>query len=367
MRRLPFAELIEKAASTARAITDDDAYRQTFGGYVNAAYDQLADDVPYLYEGMRETNRITIDEDYITGSVAVTSGSTTVTGTSTVWTSAMDGYKFKVLDTDEIYTLTYVSATSLTLDKAYKGDTDSGLDYIIWQDRYALTAGVVYDPQFKLWWNNDGIPQYLHHVINDTWAKGDKSVQAGIPDKYRLYDSTSAGLLYLELNKPDDDGRYMYYDCSMVLDHLREYTTGTASATRDQYSVFGTGTRWSAESVAAGWWIRFDDDGTGDNSRWYQIYSVDSNTSIRLATPYLGTTKSAANYTVCNASKLPQALDKAIISLAAAFSVTDTGETAQAKVWFDAYASQLEKVNKKQRPVQSSQLKTIYSKPGVRR
>ena len=74
-----------------------------------------------------------IATEYSTGTVAVTNGSTTVTGSGTTFTSAMTGRQiiFDDADGQPYYTVTYVSATSLTLDRAYGGADDSSTTYSI--------------------------------------------------------------------------------------------------------------------------------------------------------------------------------------------------------------------------------------------
>lgn len=372
MRRVPFSEMIEAAAKRARSLTDDDSYRNVYGDYVNVAYDQLGDEVAYLWDGQRETNYITLNEDYLTGTIAVTNNSTTITGTSTVWTSAMTDRKIKINGSDEIYTFTYVSATSGTLDKAYLGDTDTSTTYVIWQEAYLLRTNVVDDKHFKAWWNRVGVPVYLTRVLDDTWQPGDKGVTPTIPSKFRLYDRNNSNQVYLEINAPDDEGRYLNYDCAISLAHLYEYSTGTAIVTQDQLSIIGVGTRW-LYNLAAGDWFRFDSDGTGDQSKWYLIDTVVSNTELKLSSAYRGETREfddaddGVAYRACNASKLPLSLDKAIFTLAAALGCIDAGEAAQAKAHFESYAGFVEKVGKKQRRKTSTRMKTIYEIPGVRR
>ena len=89
---------------------------------------------------LRTSNDTQLIEGYSTGTVAVTEGSTTVTGTSTVWTSAMTGRKIKVSGDSQHYTFTFVSTTSGTLDRNYAKDTDSEATYQIYQDTYALPS-----------------------------------------------------------------------------------------------------------------------------------------------------------------------------------------------------------------------------------
>lgn len=70
--------------------------------------------------------------DYTTGTVSVTNGSPTVTGSGTTFTAAMvgrylqltaDGYWYKILS--------YTSATVITLEKNYGGSTATGASYTI--------------------------------------------------------------------------------------------------------------------------------------------------------------------------------------------------------------------------------------------
>lgn len=72
-------------------------------------------------------------EDYYnTGTVSVTNGSTTVTGSGTAFESNMEGMSFRVNDFSKLYVIkSVVSSTSLTLRDAYEGTTSSGKSYAI--------------------------------------------------------------------------------------------------------------------------------------------------------------------------------------------------------------------------------------------
>lgn len=74
-----------------------------------------------------------VEEDYYnTGSVTVTNASATVTGSGTSWGSDMEGKAFRVNEHSEPYVVRDVnSTTSITLDRAYKGETGSGKGYAI--------------------------------------------------------------------------------------------------------------------------------------------------------------------------------------------------------------------------------------------
>ena len=85
---------------------------------------------------------------YTTGTVALTIGSTTVTGTGTAWNTANDysvnnvraGGKM-TFGGDNVYEVASVASdTSLTLTVAYNGATDTGVSYTYFEDEYALSA-----------------------------------------------------------------------------------------------------------------------------------------------------------------------------------------------------------------------------------
>jgi hypothetical protein len=71
---------------------------------------------------------------YATGTVTVTNGSATVSGSGTAWTSAMVGGNFKGPD-GEFYLISAVpAATTLTLGRVYDGTTASGASYTLYYD-----------------------------------------------------------------------------------------------------------------------------------------------------------------------------------------------------------------------------------------
>lgn len=73
---------------------------------------------------------------YKTGTVSVTNGSATVTGSGTAWSSNVSpGDGFVVAGTSVPYTVASVSNnTSLTLSTPYQGSSASGESYAIWRD-----------------------------------------------------------------------------------------------------------------------------------------------------------------------------------------------------------------------------------------
>jgi len=80
---------------------------------------------------------ITTIAKYDTGTVDITEAGTTVTGTSTVWTKAMTGRKFKADAFETIFRIAkYTSTTSIELESTYNDDDVDDGDYEVFQDEY---------------------------------------------------------------------------------------------------------------------------------------------------------------------------------------------------------------------------------------
>ena len=92
----------------------------------------------FIYAGWRYVGLYANENPYSTGTVSVTNGSTTVTGSGTTFTSDMVGKRFKVTGDTTFYTVSaYTSATQITLGTAYGGTTGTGKGYVIntnWND-----------------------------------------------------------------------------------------------------------------------------------------------------------------------------------------------------------------------------------------
>jgi len=109
--------------------------------YVNLVQQRVASRTEQL-DYLLKRGQIVCVAPYTTGTVAVSNGGTTVTGTDTVWATGMTGRKIRIAGRDEYYTLTYVSPTSLTIDSAYVGDTETAATYSIFQDEFSLASDV---------------------------------------------------------------------------------------------------------------------------------------------------------------------------------------------------------------------------------
>lgn len=91
----------------------------------------------HQYSELLTDGEKTVREEYETGTVSLTNGSTAVTGTATVWTAAMTGMQMRIGDNDNVpfYTFTFLTSTTGTLDREYEGPTDTSATYAL-QDLY---------------------------------------------------------------------------------------------------------------------------------------------------------------------------------------------------------------------------------------
>lgn len=106
--------------------------------YINERYRRIARRIPW--QSMKIQDVISTVAEYTTGTVAVTLGSDAITGTDTVWTSAMSGRSIRFGNDDAYYEFTYASGTTGTLDRNYEGTSDIDATYSIWKNVFALAS-----------------------------------------------------------------------------------------------------------------------------------------------------------------------------------------------------------------------------------
>ena len=115
-----------------------DAFIQTAFSQVFEAHEWLARKVDGL---------VAIVADYTTGTVTTVVGSATITGASTVWTSAMTGRWIRIGSINELFKFTYVSGTSGTIESptggtGWQAAVQSAVTYVLFQHVYTLATDV---------------------------------------------------------------------------------------------------------------------------------------------------------------------------------------------------------------------------------
>jgi hypothetical protein len=106
-------------------------------GWISDRYTEILDRLKWQRRKKRSVIQTTAP--YETGTITLTAGSTSVTGTGTTFTSAHTGMLLRVPHRNEWYTFTYASGTTGTLDRAFEGDTGT-FSYKLYKTLYALPA-----------------------------------------------------------------------------------------------------------------------------------------------------------------------------------------------------------------------------------
>ena len=197
---------------------------------------------------LQDKGVITTIATYTTGTCDVTLGSTAVVGHSTVWTSAMVGYKLQVQGQNAFYRITAVnSPTSITLQAPFQGTSASLQTYNIFQDEYRLAGDLDKYKTFRQLQNNISLFQFPITTFDELHP---------MPNSYA---DPISGMMIGTL--------------------LDTYSTGTVSATSNTNVITGVGTSWlSVQGLGRMNQITVPFTGTPRNT--YTIKSVDSDTQI---------------------------------------------------------------------------------------
>jgi len=311
---IPFTEMFERVKNEElRDKSMDTQAEDKYKGNVNETY-YIWLPSEFEFRSYKKTTNITTVADYITGTVAVTKGSTAITGTSTVWTTSHSGSKIFIKGGHEIYTFTRTAALTGTLDRAYVDTTDTDATYVIFKRKYALANDfwrpVTVEPEHgAFYYYKSGVRIDLIPKWAEEWGQQDY-YNPGIPACYNII--FEDGAYYVEISPPDTDARSIFYDYIPYLTPMKEYTTGTVAMTNGDATVTGTGTAFTT-NVSAGDWYRVDADGTGSSSVWYEVSSVTDATHLELTSTYAGTTVSGKAYTISEEPNLPPVFHPLII------------------------------------------------------
>lgn len=300
---IPFSELFERLMTLAKIDSfNNEDYAK---GLINDAYTRA---LPGLndWNPIIKTAYLTMTAYYNTGTVACSAASTSLTGTSTVWTSDMtanNGWKIKFAGLNIVYDFTYVSSTTATINPALEGSTNlSGGTYSLFRDEYALPS------DFDRFLKNGSIyvmqGARLYNTIGE--LPRDQFRAQFFPEPsdpiFRAILTTvdTSGYRLVRLNPPPKTAKIYPIEYVPKLAPMKEYTVGTVSVTTSSAVVTGSSTQFS-NNVSAGMYFRVDSIGQGDSSKWYKILSVDSATQITLTSSYLDGIETGTEYTICSA------------------------------------------------------------------
>lgn len=144
-----FSDLYTDLQNRVRASTGITATETQAKRYINIALQDMHLGSGEKFGWAERNSILRTRSNYSTGTVSVTQGSATLTGSSTLWSTndsfgvanARRGGKIILSSSPIIYEVTSVASdTSLTLSTAFIGDTESGLSYIYFEDEFDLAS-----------------------------------------------------------------------------------------------------------------------------------------------------------------------------------------------------------------------------------
>lgn len=310
---IPYTEAIERILALSRANLNE---KEKIRGLYQDVYVR---EVPskFDWEFMIVSSGITTTAQYAQGTCSVNTGDTTVVFSSdAVITSAFTGRRFRVTGNDVVYSITYQSATSVTINPSFQGSTNvSGGAYAIFQPYYSLAGDFDRFPKdggmYK--WSG-GKTEVMPEIDSYKTYRLNYQSTPSLPENVRLAGTDTAGNTLVELIPPPLDSRNYGYDYIRKYAPLYETTAGTVlSLNAGGTSVIGnTTTRFTEANT--GDWFRIDALGVGQDSQWYRVIAIQDDSSLTLATVFANTAiTSSANYTISRAPEMPAKIHPATI------------------------------------------------------
>ena len=144
-----FVDLFTLLINSVLQNTSQTATSNQAKGAINRALHDMHVGHDYRYPWAERTAWLVTQPEYTTGTVAVTQGSTTVTGTSTLWntnnafsvTNARANGKLRLSGQREVYEVSSVTNdTTIVLKSGYTSATETGASYVYYEDGYDLEA-----------------------------------------------------------------------------------------------------------------------------------------------------------------------------------------------------------------------------------
>lgn len=344
--RRPITEIVEVAQNELvreQASSEQDKYF----GMANQIY---SNDLPAILSEsfIKKEAYITTIAAYTDGTVTVGSGTSTILGSSTSWTSAnSDGRLIDISGSDTIYRVTYSADTELSYQDSltYIASSGTGKTYTLFSDRYALPSDFATilsddpeDPHVVYRFNNRS-KIYLNLLSEEEFNRDD-ALTTGTPWGYQVRWIKEQPYLYL--TNAATGAEIIGYSYVPQLTTLTEYTSGLATFTTGTAVIATTAASWLV-NITTGtntYYIRNDADGTGSASKWGKILSVTDATTLTLASAWGFTSGTGISYTISEVSKWPARFDDAILYKTALIVDPDNLNTEKWKsVYLDAISA----------------------------
>ena len=163
-----FADLYTDLQNRVRVATGITATENQAKRYCNIALQDIHIGTNYVFPWTERRAFLTTKAPYTTGTVSVAAGSTSLTGSGTLWNTANTynqnnlrvGSKFTIAGATDIYRVSAVSGdTAATLETRYVASSDaSAAEYRAFEDEYALASDFLRPIDFALFSTDWNIP-----------------------------------------------------------------------------------------------------------------------------------------------------------------------------------------------------------------
>lgn len=304
----PFTQIVEDVMREMRESSTESVVEAKYQRRVNHVYMY---DLPNRYEWdwLRTRSTVAVSALYDTGTMVVTNASADITGSDTVWTTGMTGWRMKISGDDTIYVFTYVSGTTGTISPTYLGDTATAASYTLYQPVYALPSDFakfpIRDPRLWYWSSGSMIP--VRWYDDASFMKRSTYIGNSSPWGWREYPAlTTLGLNQIELTSPMNSALSLgleYIRAQQEMYEVADTTHGTTSCTT---TTIYTATDL-ASKIAVGMYFSLDPSTFGGAREWVQITAVGADTETNGFTvdTLRSTPGTTAACTICTAPIMP--------------------------------------------------------------
>ena len=144
-----YSDLFTMLQNATRETTGVTATENQAKRAINVALHDMHLGFDYRYPWAERSAILITQAEYTTGTLTATKGSTTITGSSTLWNTANDfsinnmraGGKIRINGGFEVYEISSIASdTSAVLTSRFTQDTVSGASYVYFEDEYALAS-----------------------------------------------------------------------------------------------------------------------------------------------------------------------------------------------------------------------------------
>lgn len=213
-----FSAVYNAVLDRVRSLRTDSDYVALAQSYVNARHKELLAWKPWPF--LQKSGALSLTPPVVTGTVAGTQATTTITGTGTAFTSSHIGWYLKIGSAQELYRVTAVaSGTSITITPSLILENFTGQSYKLFALTYSLPADFRQPEEVD---NFIAFPP-MRFLGHREFRRKMSSPQFGIPEYWTLFweaTQTAAATPTIAFYPFADDYRQIQYDYTILITDL---------------------------------------------------------------------------------------------------------------------------------------------------